>query len=251
MNACAVRETIDRHFEGTVSPTSERAMREHLPTCASCHAYYERWLVLSRLDPEVLPAETRIRRGLGLERRRSVVVPFGLAAVATVVAAAATLLLRVHPASDADGFAARGGPTGSAASRVLVYDVAPGKAATLASGTVGRGDELAFAYENPAAKTRLVIFGVDEHRHVYWFYPAWTNPGDDPVAIPIAQDALRHELPDAVRHDFDGARLAIRSVFLDTPVGVHEVEAMLRRDPDGPLPIPGAVESPATFVVAP
>jgi len=251
MIPCPQRASIERHFDGTISPESEHVLREHLPVCAACHAHYERWLLLSRLDPEALSAETRILRGLGLGRRPSVVRPFGVAAAATLVAAAAALLFWIRAAPEPHGFTARGGGPPAKVSRVFVYDVHPGKPAEIASESVARGDELAFAYENGAAKNRLMIFGVDEHRHVYWFYPAWVNPSENPVAVPVERDERRHELPEAVRQDFDGSRLEIRSVFLDAPLTVAELEAMLRDHPVGPLPIPGAVEATLPFAVAP
>jgi hypothetical protein len=248
---CPEQEKVDRHFGGAISPNNERAMREHLPLCAACHARYERWLLLSRLDPEALPPEVRIGRGLGLRSGARVIRPLGIALAATLVAAAAAVLLWVHSGADSLAFTARGGKAQGDVSRVFVYDVRPDKPAELASGTVARGDELAFAYENGAAKTRLMIFGVDEHRHVYWFYPAWVSETENPVAIPIERDALRHELPEAVRQKFDGAHLEIRSLFVDAPVTVAQVEAMIQVDPARPLPIPGAVETPTSFVVSP
>jgi hypothetical protein len=179
------------------------------------------------------------------------VIPFG---AATLLAAAAALLLWVH-GSEPTGFTARGSIPAAPASRVFVYDVRLGQPPALASGSVGQRDELAFAYENGAAKNRLMIFGVDDHHHVYWFYPAWTSGAENPVAIPIEADDRRHELPEAVRHDFDGTKLEIHSVFLDTPVTVREVEALVREHPVGPIPIagaiPGAVESSAVFTLSP
>lgn len=245
---CAEKE-IDRHFEGTISPASERTMRAHLPACAACRGYYERWLLLSRLDPEALAPEERIGRGLGLRARPSI-VPLRLVSAGTaLVAAAASVFLWAHAHSDTAGFTPRGGPPREGVSRVFIYDVHPGRPAALAAETITSSDELAFAYENGAAKNRLMIFGVDEHRHVYWFYPAWVAQADDPVAIPIEHDGARHELPEAVRHHFDGARIEIRSLFLDAPVSVSEVEAMIRRDPAAPLPIPGVIDTSAPLIV--
>jgi hypothetical protein len=249
----AGQERVDRHFEGVISPADERAMREHLPGCASCRAHYERWLLLSQLDPQALSAEVRIARGLGVAQHPRAVhrIRPAIAGAATLVAAAAALVLWVHARSDSRGFTARGGNTETNVSRVFVYDVPPGKPAELAAGTVARGDELAFAYENGAAKNRLMIFGVDEHRHVYWFYPAWVNQSENPVAIPIERDAIRHELPEAVRQKFDGAHLEIRALFVDSPITVAQVEAMIQEDASRPLPIPGAIETPASFAVSP
>jgi hypothetical protein len=169
----------------------------------------------------------------------------------TAAAAAAALLLRVHPG--AGGFSARGNVEAPPppASRVLVYDVRRGLPPAPAGDVLQNGDELAFAYENGAAKRRLAVFGVDEHGHVYWFHPAWTREADDPAAIPIESDDKRHELPEAVLQRFDGRHLEIRSVFLDEPVTVRQIEALLRQNPRGVLPLAGAVETSLTLEVTP
>jgi hypothetical protein len=250
MNACTMRSKVDRHFAGTISPLAERAMREHLPTCTACRALYRHHLILARLDPQALSSEERIARGLGLRRpsRAGTVISIGAA-----TAAAAAVALFVGSGSGMDGFSARGKGVSPERplSRVFVYDVRPGAAPELAGDAVRIGDELAFSYQNGASKRRLMIFGVDEHSHVYWFHPSWTNEVDDPVAIPIEADDKRHELPEAIRHRFDGAHLEIRSVFVDDPMTVRQVEALLQRKPNGALPIPGAVEHSISLAVAP
>jgi hypothetical protein len=248
MNGCTMRIHIDRHFAGTISPRAERAMRAHLPGCDSCRDFYHRHVLLARLVPHALPPEERLARGLGLRTDRR---PAALGAGLVVAAAAAfVLLLRAHAGSD--GFTSRGtGAFASPAPHVFVYDVPEGMRPTPAGDALRLGDELAFAYENASGKSRLLIFGVDEHGHVYWFHPAWTRETDDPVAIPVETDAERHELPEAIRQPFDGTRLEIRSVFVDEPVSVRRVEALLQQNPHGPLPIPGAIETSKTIAVMP
>jgi hypothetical protein len=249
MSPCPIQASIDRHFDGTISPKDERSMREHLGTCAPCHKYYERHMLLARLDPDAIPVEERLGKGLGVGRRRiATVIPLG--AMGTLAAAAALLLL-VRSGSHAEGFTARGHVSSTAASRVLVYDVPSGQPPALAGDAIGRHDELAFAYENGAAKSRLMVFGVDEHRHVYWFYPAWTRETENPVAVPIERSAGRHELPEAVSHTFEGGQLEIHSLFVDQPVSVRDIEKLVATQPPGLLPIPGAVESSVKFSIAP
>jgi hypothetical protein len=248
MNGCTMRTHVDRHFAGTIAPDAERAMREHMPTCDACRDLYRRHLLLARLDPKALPAAERIARGLGLRTGLGVVAT-RLGIVTASAAAAAMVLFRLHPSAEG-GFSSRGHPDALAASsRVFVYDVPRGSPPTPAREVVQNGDELAFAYENGAAKRRLAVFGVDEHGHVYWFHPAWTREADDPVAIPIESAAGRHELPEAVLQRFDGERLEIRSVFVDDPVSVRRIEALLRNHPHGPLPLAGAVETSLTLSV--
>jgi hypothetical protein len=250
MNACTMRTHVDRHFAGTISPDAERAMREHLPTCDVCRDRYRRQLLLARLDPHPLPAEERIARGLGLRSTGGAAMPLG---GLTLLAAAAAVLVAVHVQPHATGGFASRGQVGAPApvSRVLAFEVRPGMPAVPAGGVLRIGDELVFAYENGAAKRRLAIFGVDEHGHVYWFHPAWTRESDDPVAVPIETDDRRHELPEAVLHRFDGRHLEIRSVFVDEPVSVRQIEGLLRDHPHDRLGLPGAVESSLVLTVLP
>ena len=249
MTDCTMHTHVDRHFAGTISPDSERAMRAHLSACDTCRTLYARHLLLARLDPQALLSTERIARGLGLRPRpRITAMRVGLA---TATAVAAAFLLRLHSAGGE--FSPRGNVVGFEApsSRVFIYDVSAGKQPTLAQDALQSGAELAFAYENGAAKHRLVVFGTDEHGHVYWFHPAWTTEADDPVAIPIEAGGQRRELPVAIRQPVDGTHLEIHSVFLDEPISVRQVEALLRQHPRGPLPIAGAIETSVPFTVAP
>jgi len=250
MNGCTMRTHVDRHFDGTIAPDAERTMREHMPTCDACRDWYRRHMLLAQLDPQALTSEERIARGLGLRAAPNVTVR-RLGLLTAAAAAAAIVLLRLHPGAT-DGFSSRGQVIApERVSRVFTYDVRRGSPPVPAGDVLENGDELAFAYENGAAKRRLAVFGVDEHGHVYWFHPAWTRPSDDPVAISIEMDDRRHELPEAVLQRFDGKRLEIRSVFVDDPVSVRQIEALLRDNPHGPLPLPGAVETSRALSVLP
>jgi hypothetical protein len=248
MNGCARSVQIARHFAGTIAAGDERAMREHLSGCASCLDLYRRHLLLSRLDPAAMTAETRIARGLGFGHRGAPWIGGALA-----LAAAAVMLLVLGTHEWTDGFSARGRVVaeGEPTSKVFVFEVGPDGRAQPAGDSLKGGDELAFAYENGAGRHRLAIFGVDERHRVYWFYPAWTREADDPVAIPIAADSARHELPEAIRHTFEGTHLEIHSVFLDDPLSVRQIESLLGRGGKGLLPIPGAVERSLSLAVKP
>ena len=98
-----------------------------------------------------------------------------------------------------------------------------------------------------------MIFGVDEHGHVYWFHPAWTKETDQPTAIAIDTDGKRHELREAIAHSFDGTRLEVHGLFVDRPVTGREVDAVIgkRAAPLGALAIAGAVDHVVTMTVAP
>jgi hypothetical protein len=92
---------------------------------------------------------------------------------------------------------------------------------------MARSDELAFAYENPAGWSLLLVFGADEHGRVYWYHPPWVHPADNPAAIPVEAGALRRELPAATRHELDATRLRLHFVFTAILLSVRTIEAIV------------------------
>lgn len=251
-DSCSVRRPIDAHFEGTLDPAGERAMREHLPTCAACHAHYRRRLLLARLDPQALSAEDRLGRGLGLGARpapRARVRLSWAAAAATGLAVAAAALWMLRTAPTDEGFAARGGgPVQASSSALHVYRVNEAGPPSPLLDTLHAGDELAFAYENPEQKPYLMLFAVDELANVYWFYPAWTEASADPKAIAAKLEPGVHELPEGIKHRYAGSRLQLHTLLLDTPASVREVERALAA---GALSWPGAVDHVRSLQVSP
>jgi hypothetical protein len=240
-----VRDLVDAHFARRISPARERRMRLHLPHCASCRRYYEKHLVLASLDPRAPSAEQRLAAGLGLDTVESAPRSRAWALAAAMAAVAVVFLLgraSLHPGVLPGTFSPRG-PVGPALPQLFVYRLQPVE--QLAPGaTVHRGEDLAFAYANPSAFGRLLVFGVDEHKHVYWYYPAWSNAADDPRAVAIASGApdLR-ELPEAIRHDLDGDRLVLYAEFSNDDIDVRAVEDRVAAAPPGAaLELPGAYE---------
>ena len=237
------RRAIDAHFAGRAVPRLEAAMRAHTLDCASCRSYYDRHLLLARLDPTALDAEARIARGLGLEDRpRARGRRAGwLAALALPVAAGAILLAwperhAEHPGPPPSNgaFTARAGARLGPRDRepaLWIYRLEAGGPVRVVEGRVQAADELAFAYANPAGKSHLLVFGVDEHRHVYWFHPAWAPGQSPPKAVPAAPGPGPHELGEAIQHRVDGGRLIVRALLADRPLGVAEVEARIRDAP--------------------
>lgn len=117
------------------------------------------------------------------------------------------------------------------ASQLLVYEVDRRHASRQATGRIDRGSALAFAYANAAHRRRLLVFGVDEDRRVYWYHPAWSDARENPVAVPIEDDGALHEIPQAVTHALAGRRLEIFAAFGDDALSVRDVEAALARAP--------------------
>jgi hypothetical protein len=232
---------VDAHFAGSISPARERELRSHLPACATCRDYYERHLLLSALDPQAKKPQDRLGLGLGVAPapKPSKVAPFAMA-----LCAAAALLIAFVPFRTNQGgeFLARG--SGANDPKLLSYRIERGQVAKSLGDVMRAADELAFAYANPGAYERLMVFAVDEHRHIYWYHPEWTNQADDPHAIHIERGGEVREIPAAVSHTFDGTHLTLFAVFTNEDLSVRKVEQMVLRSKsvDDPLPVNGVVK---------
>jgi hypothetical protein len=226
------RRLIDAHFEGQSSPRVERNMRGHLVGCADCRAYYDRRLLLADVNPKtaILPRD-RLAAGLGfrigpdhrrVDRRRwAVAAPMVLACLVAVVA--------IGRRDRGPEWQTRGHHAQT--SQLLAYEVSSGGASRQASEQIGSDSGLAFAYANIAHKGHLLVFAVDETRHVYWYHPAWNDAASDPTAIPIEADEAVHEIPQSVFHKFRGHHLEVFGAFVDSPLSVRQVEAAIARAP--------------------
>lgn len=257
------RAAIADHFAGRGSPGGQATLRAHLLGCADCDALYRRHLMLARLDPRALPAIERLGRGLGFRSDGPTRRWRGWALGLCVPAAALLLVLvprRHHgegqsgrPAVGEGAFATRG--AGNVPSTFWAYRLASDGTPRLAEDAIGRADELAFAYANPAARPFLMIFGVDEHRHVYWFHPGWPVGTPAPQALTAQPGPGPHELPEAIRQPFDGGKLRVFAAFGERPFDAKTVEDAVRTgdhgDPSRALGASGVAVIARTFEVTP
>ena len=264
MTTCIEKALVDAHFEGRISPKDETRLRAHVSTCASCTEYYERRALLASLDPEALSLEERLGRGLGLVSEDAVTTPsrstrprsrprLAVVAFALVAAAAIVLLVLAGRKKPDDGFASRGG-LASGPPYVRVYTSSGGAPSPLEdAGPLRRDTELGFAYESVEGKGQLMIFGLDEHGHVFWYHPAWTDPKDDPASVRVETGPGLHPLREAIAHDLDGRTLELHALFSSAPRTVKTVEGALggKRAPLGPLTLPDTTDVVVTVEVAP
>ena len=242
-NHTTIRAFIDDHFHGCIAPKRERRMREHLPECADCRGYYDRHLLLAAHDPSGLAAQERLGRALGFGRSRPH-VRFVLAPALVACAALAIFVApRLHTSAESPSFVPRGSNDSAAGSELRIYRFRADRAPEVAGDSIRSDDELAFAYRNATGKPRLLIFGMDEHRHIYWYHPAWIEPAANPEAVPVAVDRDMHELSEAIAHRLDGKTLTIVAIFTDRAMTVREIEAAAVAAPDsGRLPLAGVVQ---------
>jgi len=225
--ACAAaRRYIEQHFRG--ASRSERALRVHLRGCSRCRGYYDRRLLVEHLDPAALGAERRLAVGLGFAPPAS----RGRSYLWAPLAAATLLLLLLLPRFQSPtGFRARGGAIERPGPALWVYRVSPSGKGEPVHQDIRRADELAFGYRAPTDTGFLLVFGRDEHGHVYWYHPEWTDATGDPVSISISADPSRHELPAAISHELDGKELELCDVFSRSPFRARDIERRLEQAP--------------------
>jgi hypothetical protein len=188
--------------------------------------HYENLMLRSRIDPKGMDARSRIAVGLGILPRRKSPMPPILALSAALAAAVMLVVFLPDAPRQEEGFAARGHDGNQV--NLLIYRFQKGKSPALVVDEISRSDELAFAYENRTGKKRLLVFGIDEEKNIYWYYPAWVKESDNPVAVPIQSGDAIHELPEAVTHQIQGSSLRIYAIFTNELISVRQVEEMLR-----------------------
>jgi hypothetical protein len=254
--ACPLLGLVDAHFAGHIRPAQEQRMRQHLPDCPACRRRYERQLLLAELDPSAPDAKTRLAKGLGLRLSRPApafrMPAFGMA-LATAAALCLVLLLPRGPSVTEDGFTARGGggQPAEAAPPMLVYRLTSDGGSEPLAQTMTARDELAFAYRNPEGQPFLMVFGVDEHGHVFWYHPSWNDAASNPTAVPVVPGVDMVELPEAVSQNLDGQELTLHAVFMDAPWTVRQMEEQLAQGPDALSRLPGVTVSSQRVEVRP
>jgi hypothetical protein len=228
--SCGWLARVDAHFAGKNSVDEEAEMRRHLSSgCADCRFRYTRQAMLAKTQPDAPTAQDRLARSLGFgppPRRWT-----GLWAMAAASGMAVILLIfMIFPRTDEedDGFQARGVAGAELPEAELrVFRIRTGGAPELVTGKLSAADELSFAYRNATGKRHLFVFGVDEHGHVYWFWPAWRSAHEQPAAPLALGDGAFHEIEDAVGHRYDGTRLHLHALFTDRAWKVKELEAAI------------------------
>ncbi len=227
MNRCD-RALIDAHFAHRIRPNAERPMREHLVDCDDCRAYYERHLLVARLSPRAPSARDRIAAGLGLASRKPERRRWWWLALPTLAAAGLAVIMTLPVSPVARGGRVKAEPV------LFAYRLGgeSSKGHPLITGAaIAASGELAFAYQNPTRFQYLMVFASDEHRHVYWYHPAWHDAASDPGAVAIENATAPHELEDAVAHVLDGKTLRVWGLFSRSRSTVKQIEARLASGP--------------------
>lgn len=182
----------------------------------------------------------------------------GLVRAAAFAAAAclAAVWLTARPPTDTVRTKGTGATRADAWAGVQAYRVEPGGAPRPLGEHLRAHDSLLFAYTNggPAPFPYLLIFAVDSSGRVYWYYPAWTVPGEDPQAISIQPSERVVELYEQVAQPLSPGPVVVHAIFSRRALRVSEVERALREVAAvdaGPLPFPDTAQQELMVGVAP
>jgi hypothetical protein len=265
-----------RYLMGEVTATRGAEIDHHLDECPRCASDLAEMKAMVRgvadCDPEEPPdllpeVRRRIRQGsvaAGPRRSRWPVLAFvAMAAVALLVVVPAVRDTREPVDEEPRAKAAAASGVGAWVGMQVFRVDADDRAERLTEGSRLRAsDGLVVSYANLRGSTfsYLMVFGIDAHGEVRWYYPAYADPAADPVSIPIARGVADMELPEKVRHALPGGPLVLYALFTTTPVRVSAVETvvvdLLARgslDPASPRPlaIEGAAQQTLTLEVLP
>lgn len=120
-------------------------------------------------------------------------------------------------------------------------------------------DALAFSYTNGGdyPYDYLMIFAVDTHGEVFWYYPAYEDESTNPLSIDIRPSAEPIPLKEQVRHELNGGKIRIFALFSKEALDVRGVEQIISEDYSDPgdlterneLSIDGTVQQSYLFSV--
>jgi hypothetical protein len=245
---------LEQHFSGASSTRSDQRLFGHMKGCDTCRAQYRTLAMLEALEVDGSErARVRLGRGLFEPAPRRAFKSAGLVLAFGCVALVFSIGRAPSP------FRARGrvpgfeAPTPSLAiyrvPRAHENPALPALAETQRAGSIVRtGESLAFAYVNPPALNPsgvgdccIMVFARDDAGHVFWFWPAWENAGENPQSLPVSASGSPVELTEAVRHALQPGPLTIVGLFTPKPLHVREVEAAVANGLAGLQAFPGHV----------
>jgi hypothetical protein len=244
-----------RHREGETTQARAREIERHLEESAEVQARARRvdalCDALARPAPGLEAIDLRPQLALELSQRPDRPTPpwrpLALAAAA-VVLLAVPLAVLFKPMGHT-GLTAKGAP--GIAVGLDVWSLSHGVPQPVGH-TLARGTPLGFAYRNlpDSGLDYVMVFAVDSHGRVFWFYPEWTEPAADPQSVRIAHGSLTAGLPDAVQHGLEPGRLVLHGLFTPRPLRVSEVEAALASS-GGVGALSGSVDRQIEVMVTP
>jgi anti-sigma factor RsiW len=265
-----VPDTLAALLDGELTENAARQAHAHLAGCPACARLHAHLLSTSRALAQAgrPPADATFVAGV-MERvagpsrhpaRLWRLLPVAALAAGVGVGLWGGELREARPEAPA-GFTARGGPVEGLSRRVGVEvflhpgSAAQGRRALRAGDTLAPGDGLSFVLtQRSGVALHAMLFAVDARGQVHWFYPAWVEPEDNPLALSLSSAHQVLSLPEGVTPEgLAEGPLEVVALFTPQPHTVREVEALLAgRTPHALASLlPGSALHPLPLRVAP
>jgi hypothetical protein len=244
---------LERYFASGLRPRAEASLRLHLRGCERCRDRYRRHLVAESLLPDGdRLAEDRLWHGICSASATARPSPLWMVSALAFGAVAALLVLaprlRTAPVERGSGAPVPGPLTPA----IHLYRLQGRDRTIPVVDHIAARDALLVAYSNPGPDhDHLMVFAVDERYHVFWFYPAFLHPGEDPAAIAIDRGRAGVELGEQISHDYIPGKLRVYALFLEGSARVSRIEQLIEEtmarprvplEREVPLPLAGAYQ---------
>jgi hypothetical protein len=253
---CISPKNLALYLVGEVTRSQSEEIEEHLSLCGACSKELECLRDMAgrigkqTQDRDYLPEIRRRIEKDGLAARpKSRKWPVITAAGVLLVALAALVFFLLQSGRPDDEFRVKSDlPPVMEQDRwvgIQAFSVGDSGAPAALGDVHEKSDYLIFSYTNLGESPYgfLMIFAVDEQGRVYWFHPAYTQAGEDPVSVKISRGAERIELREKVRHEYPAGRLWIYGLFTSEPVKVSSIEKMIEAAARGErIPLPGSAQ---------
>lgn len=256
---CISQKNLALYLIGEVTGSQAEVIEEHLSLCGVCRKELESMRdMVNRIgkssdsteDRDYLPdIRRRIDSGDFGHQRKSRKWSFIAAAGIVLLALATLVVFLLQSGKTDDEFTVKSDlpPVLEQDRWVGIQAYSVGASGTpMELGDIHReSDYLIFSYTNLGENPFdfMMVFAVDEKGRVYWYHPAYTQEGEDPVSITISKGAERIELREKVRHDYPEGRLWIYGLFTNAPMRVSSIEKMLTTTTRGKrIPIEGSAQ---------
>ena len=227
---CPAEEALSAWVDGQ----GDQALSQHVRSCAACAKQVEqlravvRELAQLELAREAPAFTSAVQAKLGARPAKRPFVPLFAAGA---VLAACLAVLGVWPQQQ--GFEARGGgdATGSRLGfEVYVHQKGRAAARLAEAQRVSTSTGYSFVVLNRSHQQQyLMLFALDAHKDVHWFYPAFVDPKSDPSSLLVPAAPEVRALPEGITPERAAAGpVRFVALFTAAPLRVAEIEARVR-----------------------
>ena len=246
---CPAGDELLSYLEREISVIRASEIEEHLRECAACG---HRWAAIESItskigaDPgefhsfefvarvvkHVTSGTTAMPR-----QRRNVAWIWPIAATALAAGLVAFWVTAQVPKAvgGPSSFAARGTAAFNPDQWVSFQAFRPrhgGTSYVRVIDSIRQDDRLVFSVRNGVRGPYrfLMILGVQDTGDIFWYYPAYDDPGDNPQSVRVEPSDNGQPLGEEIRHALTSGPLRIVALFSEQPFDVAAIEQVVRNE---------------------